>query len=37
MHLNLLSDQDKERLLFIAAGNGDVRAQEELNADIASL
>lgn len=30
MHLNLLSDKEKERLLFTAAGNGDVRAQEEL-------
>ena len=30
MHLNLLSDKDKERSLFTAAGNGDVRAQEEL-------
>ncbi len=30
MHLNLLSDKDEERSLFNAAGNGDVRAQEEL-------
>ena len=30
MHLNLLSDRDKEHSLFNAAGNGDVRAQEEL-------
>jgi len=39
MHLNLLSDKDEERSLFNAAGNGDVRAQEELGRryDIASL
>jgi hypothetical protein len=30
MLLNLLSDKDKERLLFKAAGHGDVRAQKEL-------
>jgi hypothetical protein len=30
MHLNLLSDKDKELLLFTAAGNGDVCAQKEL-------
>jgi hypothetical protein len=30
MLLNFLSDEDNERSLFNAAGNGDVRAQEEL-------
>jgi len=30
MHPNFLSDKDKDRSLFNAAGNGDVRAQEEL-------
>ena len=30
MQLNLLSGKDKERLLFNAAGDGNVRAQEEL-------
>ena len=30
MHLNVLSDKDKDRSLFNAAGNGDVRAQDEL-------
>jgi hypothetical protein len=30
MLLSFLSDEDNERSLFNAAGNGDVRAQEEL-------
>jgi len=37
MHLNLLSDKDEERSLFNAAGNGDVRPQEELGRRFASL